>query len=267
MRAAPDHISPSQIGMFRRCPRQWYHRYIEGIIAPPSISLVLGSAYHTALETNFKQKISSQEDLPVADVQDAFVTSWDYQLRNRYLKDIDEGGEVEYPSIAWEDTNPEKEKDKGCELVSVYQETMAPSIFPMEVEEEKILDIGGVKVVMRIDLITDNLRIVDHKTSSKSKTQDEMEQELQPAAYGLAVKQEVPFDFHVAVKTKVPKIQVVTVQKTFKDFAWFAIIVSEVAKAIKAGVFPPNDQGWWCSPRFCGYYSICKGKYVTRRTS
>lgn len=260
-----DHLSPSQISMYRRCPKQWFFRYVKGLIAPPSISLVLGSAYHEAMETNFKQKITSQEDLPLADVQDAFVTSWDHQLGTRFLKDKDEGANVEFENVNWEGEDPGKTKDKGCELVAAYQEQIAPSIFPMEVEEEKILDLGGVRVVMRIDLITDNLRIVDHKTSGKSKTQDEMEQELQPAAYGLAVKELVPFDFHIAVKTKVPKIQIVTVQKTYKDFAWFAMIVADVSKAIQAGVFPANDSGWWCSSRFCGYYDLCKGKYVTRR--
>jgi hypothetical protein len=254
------HLSPSQISMWRRCPAQYEFRYVKGIISPPSVSLILGSAYHSALEENFKQKIQSQEDLPIDAVLSAYADSWDKQVKERVVKI--EGEKAEFDTIDWESEDPGKAKDKGVDLVAAYQIQMAPSIFPMEVEEMKVFNVGDVKIVVRIDLVTDTLRIIDHKTASKSRTQSEMEQELQPAAYGLAVGETVPFDYHIAVKTKVPKIQVITVMKTVQDFAWFAKITTATANAIKSGIFPPIDTGWYCSPKFCGYWQMCKGKFT-----
>ena len=54
--------------MFRRCPRQWYLRYVKGKKEAPGESLVIGSMFHETLEWNYQQKIESHEDRPLSEV-------------------------------------------------------------------------------------------------------------------------------------------------------------------------------------------------------
>lgn len=252
-----DHISPSQIAMYLRCPRQWEYRYIDGIIAPPSISLIVGAAYHDALAVNFMQKITSQQDLPLGDVLDAFSTSWDRQLTRRVT--VEDGEQEEFEDVDLQEESPGAAKDVGISLVDVYHHAVAPGIQPVAVERSCEIEIADLKLVGRIDLEEDNGKIDDHKTSARSKTQDDVDRELQPSAYGLLVMHPVDFDFHVAVKKKKPEIQIINTRRTAADIVWFLRLAEQVWALMNTGVYPPNPMGWWCSERFCGYYSMCKG--------
>ena len=64
-------ITQSMLGMFLRCPHQFERRYLRGEIIPPGIAARRGSATHKAAQINHEQKLHSQEDLPVGDLQDA----------------------------------------------------------------------------------------------------------------------------------------------------------------------------------------------------
>lgn len=254
-----DHISPSQIAMYLRCPKQWSFRYIDGIIAPPSVSLLVGSAYHDALAVNFMQKIDSFEDLPVGDVLDAFSTSWERQVTRRATRDEEDNQVEEFERIDWQEENPHAAKDTGITLVGTYCKEVAPRIQPVAVEKPCTIEVLGMKMVGRMDLETDTRRIVDHKTSSKSKTQDEIDRELQPSAYGLMTMRPVDFDFHIAVKTQTPKIQIVSTRRTTADVIWFLRLAQQVWAAMTTGICPPNPTGWWCSEKYCGYWNMCRG--------
>jgi len=64
--------SPTQINMFLRCSASWMFRYVENLKIPPNGNMSLGRAYHTGMETNGRYKIEKLEDMPTADVCDAF---------------------------------------------------------------------------------------------------------------------------------------------------------------------------------------------------
>ena len=256
-----DHVSPSQLSMFLRCARQWSYRYIDGLVAPPSISLVVGSAYHDALATNFMQKIQSEQDLPVSDVLDAFSTSWDRQLSRRVVED--DGEQREFEALGTDGEGEAEDtgdaKDGGVKLVRTYHYDMAPTVQPASVEKSLEIKIGDLKLVGRLDLETITGKVIDHKTSARSKSQAEMDLEFQPFAYGLLNRGPVDFDFHVAVKTKKPKIQVIQTPKTTREVIWFLRLAQQVSKAMHTGIYPPNPTGWWCNEKYCGYHSMCKG--------
>ena len=61
----PQHFSPSQIKLARKCLEQFRQRYVLGIRTPPAAALVWGTADHKAQERNYAQKIESLEDLPM----------------------------------------------------------------------------------------------------------------------------------------------------------------------------------------------------------
>jgi len=252
-----DHISPSQLGTWRRCPKQWEYRYIEGIKSPPSGSLVLGGAYHKALEASFRHKLEHEEDAPIELAHDTFSQEWEKVVTGRVMED--QHREVEVESIEWEGKDPGVIKDMGHGMVGAYMLGTAPSVWPLEVEKWVDVVIADIPFRMRVDLITQDLIIVDHKTAGRKKSQADMDRELQPAAYMLGLRTLVPFEFHVALKYKNPTVQIVRVAKSPRDLVWFVEMAKTTFKAMNSGICPPNDTGWWCSEKYCGYHAMCKG--------
>lgn len=244
-----DHVSPSQIDMWQRCPRQWEYRYVKGLKIPPSGALIEGHCYHKTLETNFAQKITSFEDLPVSDCLDIFSTEWEKSLADE-------------EEIIWEVSTPGQVKDEGISLVKKYVVNQSPFVQPIEVEEWYISEIAGVKFIMRIDLIESNGIVIDHKTSSKLYTQDDVDRDSQASAAAFSLNRAILFHNHVAVKTTVPKIQVVKTVRTREDIDWWLDMAAGVITQMKTGLAPPRPTGWHCSEKYCGYWNICRGGLI-----
>ncbi len=58
--------SYSRIGCYGFCPKKYDYRYVQNVPAPVKPELAFGVALHEALEENFRQKIDTRRDLPVA---------------------------------------------------------------------------------------------------------------------------------------------------------------------------------------------------------
>lgn len=242
-----DHVSHSQINMFLRCPRQWLYRYVEGLKIPPSGPLIEGGCYHKALEANYKQKITSRADIPVSSCLDAFSDAWDTRL-------------AEEEFIDWEDKDPGDLKDEGISLVREYQHSTAPSIQPIKVEDTYVSEVAGVKFVCIIDLEDILHVVIDHKTSKRVYLQNDVDRDLQASAAAFVLGRPIIFYNHVAVKAKVPSIQLIKTYRMQADIDWYVEMVAQIVVQMSSGVAPPRPTGWWCSPRFCGYYERCRGE-------
>ena len=238
-----DHLSASQAGMWLRCPRQYSFRYWDGIKIPPSGALVLGSSYHKALEINYSQKIETKTDMPVDSVLDAFSDDWEKRLEDE-------------ESISWEGAIIGQMKDQAAGLIQAYQVEIAPTIYPTMVEHRCEAVVGGVPFVGIIDLV-EGQHIVDHKTAAKSWTQDKLDSDIQATAYAFLMPSLSEINFHIAVKTIKPKIQILSTQRGAGDVLWWCQLVSQVIMQIQHGVAPPNPTGWHCSPTMCGYWQLC----------
>jgi len=248
-----DHISWSQINTWQRCPRQWYYRYVMGLKMRPSGALIEGSCYHTALEVNFKQKVTSKEDLPISDCLDVFSGAWEARVKQE-------------ESIDWEDEEPGKLKDEGIWLVRTYLETTSPSVQPVEVEKPYVRMIGSVPAVGVVDLTDIKERVIDHKTSNKMYQQEDVDKDDQITTYAFLKNRAIVGQVHVAVKptkTLPPRIIVMKTFRTDAHIKWWLDMVTGILEQMKTGNAPPRPYGWWCSPRFCGYYDMCRGNLPT----
>lgn len=242
-----DHISHSQIEMYLRCPRQWMYRYVQGLKIPPSGALIEGSCYHKALEGNFRQKVASLEDLPLSHCLDLFSDAWELRLE-------------EEETIDWGNFSPGAIKDQGIGLVREYRESVSPLVLPVKVEEPYVSEIAGVKFVSFVDLEDAHGVIIDHKTSSKAYTQDDVDKSLQASAEAFVLNKAIVFHNHIAIKTRMPKIQIVKTVRMRADIEWYVDMVARIIVQMKTGVAPPRPTGWWCSERFCGYWNLCRGE-------
>ena len=147
-------ISNSQLGQWIRCPRQWEFRYVKGLKVPPGGAAVQGTAYHGGLKENFKYKIHTGVDMPLADVQDAFNTHWTAETTNpREETDDDVDAEpISDKVVLWDDKNPGELKDEGLRLLQLYHTSIAPSVKPVAVEKKSEIKIGDTLLLGYIDV-------------------------------------------------------------------------------------------------------------------
>lgn len=188
------HLSASQLNMLQRCPRQYQCRYVLGLKEAPGAAKVLGSAFHGAQEHNWRQKIETHEDVPVAEVVEFFHDkAWPDAVEGA-------GGEAE---IKW-DGAPEETRATGAAMTAVYREAVAPRVQPTAVERELRLDIGlPVPLLGYIDVETAGPTI-DTKTSRAKRTTPKADWRLQGRVYRLL--RPAPVDWHVITKAKVPTV-------------------------------------------------------------
>lgn len=211
-----EYVSASSLKTFVRCPEQWRRRYVLGHKAPPNSNMLWGGADHRAVGHNYEQKILTEKDLPVPEVQEKFVAELE--------SGIDESGgasEVEWSGRDFEDKTPAQAvaltKDRGAKLVAMYQEQVAPGLFPVSVEEEFLLPVNGLPPVKgyldltarrRISLAEPELLspfVVERKTKGANKPpapDDRFQAHLYELATGL------PVEFQVSVKTQAPRVVV-----------------------------------------------------------
>lgn len=259
MQAKKTHYSASQINQFMRCSAQWFFRYVEGLKIPPTGAMAQGRAYHKGLETNYKQKIESHNDMPVADVKDAFSTAFDTEIALAEL-DADEAGKEG------------EMKDAGIRVTEEYLKTVSPGIQPTAVEHKINIDFDNVdyEIVGFIDLIDDKNVIHDHKLTSRSPSKDKTDQYMlgvpeliQGAVYCLAMgTSAVSFDY--AVKNKTPKIIQIPTEIDSAQKNFVLGLTGQIDHAIKNGVFIPNRSSFMCSKKMCGYHEHCELMYGGR---
>lgn len=240
-----DHVSHSQISMWLRCPRQWSYRYVDGLKMPPSGALIEGSCYHKSLEANFRQKITSFSDLPVDECLDIFSDEWVQRLSAEEF-------------IDWENKSAGRCKDEGISLVTEYMASTSFAVQPITVEESIVSEVAGVPFVCILDLVDKRKIVIDHKTSAKAYSQTDVDKDLQASAQAFALGRPIVFHNHVAVKSRSPYIQIIKSYRTHADIDWWLEAAAQVIVQMKTGVAPPRPVGWQCSPRFCGFWDICR---------
>ena len=232
--------------MYLRCPLQYKFRYQNGLRVQPTSYQTLGKAIHATLEQNYQQKVSSKKDLPLEKMQDWFSDVWDMWAEDTLFEDGEKPGEI---------------KDDGLRLISAYHEKISPNIQPAYVEREFNLDLDeGYTLKGFIDLIDDKGTIIEHKTSRRSMTEEQVKRDLQPTIYALAYrvlegKEEAGIRFDVMVRTKKPKIQQIKTYRTQEDIDRLLKLFRYVRKAIESEIFYPNPN-FMCSN--CGYKKLCE---------
>lgn len=252
------YLSISQLNTFLRCGLQYQYRYIDGLVSPPGISLVEGSAIHKGLEVILREKKDTGKVAPMSVLHDAWYDAW--KEKKKDITDWGEDGERK----TVRDT---ESRDVG--LLSLYYQTKMPVVNPIEVEQRFWTSVGNnnIPVLGYIDMIdqdeldlVNGRSVVDHKVVKSSKSQADANNDPQLTLYAkVSHTDRVRFD--CLCKTKTPKITTVASTRVPTDYLWLVKIFDKVAEAINAGTFMPADPtSWACSPRFCGYYWHCRGK-------
>jgi len=256
-------ISVSQIKSYLKCPESYRQKYVLGetpaFLPTP---FAFGAAFHAALAAHFSA-IRTTGSVPLLEnVQSVFVDEWTTAVRGPLplqLDDEDDAGDL---------------IDKGKTMLAVYYEHTASQPIPfVEYVEKKFSvdlydpDSGEIleeKLTGIIDLVVreeSHPIIVEHKSSAKKYSLDQLRYDIQPTAYAYAAELlgwgEVGLRFNVVTKTKKPGIQVEDVIRDDQDTDDFLRTVVGILRAIDAGAFFPV-RGWQC--RSCPFSHACTGR-------
>jgi putative RecB family exonuclease len=139
-------LSPSQVNTFLSCPAKWYFRHALGLVELPTGALALGSAFHSVLAANFRQKIETKQDLPAHELEGSFREAFAMAAEDAEFR---------------EDEEPAALIETGRALVRRYMADAAPLIQPKAVELPVEGIIAGVRVQGIVDLLDMEGRIID----------------------------------------------------------------------------------------------------------
>ena len=255
-------MSPSQISMYQRCPRQYEYRYIKEVVQAPGISMVKGTAIHKGAEVTHKRMIETGSP---PDVKEAMQSVADcFAAESIFIDD-------------WEGFDPGVVKDKAISGYAAYHYQATPRIKPVHAEKTFAIKVGGVPIRGVIDLIDsvkdtemslendpENPRMIevvsDLKTTAKKWPEQKIRCIHQLTFYALAEDtNKVRIDFLVDLKAG-PKYEQARSERTLLDKQLLIEDTAQVAELVKKGIFPRCDPtSWACTEKFCGYYPKCKG--------
>jgi len=248
-------LSASSLNTYLRCGRQWFYAYVMGVKAPPSLRAIRGTAVHSAVELNMRQKLDSKTDLLMDVVLDGYSDAYDAA--------VGEGFE------ARKDETPGSVKDAGIGLVKIYHTDVAPGIDPILVEQPISFTVNGRTWTGQIDLADrksdvwgSGIRVRDTKTSS-SKPKPE-QYKVNMTGYSIGAEMLIPnepvvaitFDYLVATKTPY-YTEISSGPVTDGQKAAFGSLVDEVGELIEKGAFPANGLTNPGVCDWCGYRSMC----------
>jgi hypothetical protein len=249
-------IHQSNLGTALRCGEQFRRRYIEGERIPPGVAAGRGTGVHNANDVNLSQKVITGFDLPLSDLKDA--------ARDGFVRAFRNGIFMAKEDIPSKDKILNDNLNDTLKLTGLYLDKVAPLIIPVEVERRFRIDVGlDFPLAGMID-IERHQKVDDIKTTGRKWADDQITKEIQPIFYSYAVEHETgtrpQFNYHILKITKGGELgnQIQSIRATDENYRSLFAKINMMIHSIKSGVFmPANPSSWWCSARWCGYYSTC----------
>jgi hypothetical protein len=240
-------LSPTQVRTFLNCSARWWFKY--GLDEPETknSALALGSAVHQALEANFREKVSTKEDLDALGVVALFRDAWHEQSQQAEFRD---------------DEDPAEVGKLGEQLVAKYMDEAAPWIQPAAVELDVSGQIGGVAVRGKVDLLDEEGVVVDVKTAARKPSGISPDYAFQLATYRQitpGATGEARLD--TLVKTKTPQLVQQSYAVSQQDLRATEVLYPLVREGTASGLFFPNRQSLMCSRRNCAFWRQCQREF------
>lgn len=238
--------SPSSIETFLNCAKKWEFAYAKGLKMPPGIAMQEGSAHHQALHMNNACKIEYGVDCAEREV----VTLFSDDLKSRT-----KGNNKEQ----WDGETFNSVQKRGKEIIHNYMREFAPQLKAVECERffKSETIVPGIRLGGFIDVET-RTEVADYKVTNRAKSQRDVACSVQLAVYAAATRKR-KVSFISLSKQTCKTTRATTAALPVKTLA---AIVRGMQDAIKKGAFPMcSPSNFLCSPKFCGYWQLCRGKY------
>jgi CRISPR/Cas system-associated exonuclease Cas4 (RecB family) len=249
-----NHLSYSSISSYLLCGHAWRLHYIDKVQTPTAPALVMGSAWHDAVEQHLRSG---------ADLGAAWSTAWGTQLERN-------------PEIAWGDDTPTMCAETGermtaakpvKDMLAEIRANFDPERGALERRVELRVPGVPIPVIGYVDVITRDGIPGDFKTAARMWSDGKAEDDLQSLFYLAALNQagdptpRWAFRHYVVTKAAKPMAKVFEVEHTPGQMFWLFEVIQSVWQAIDAEVYPKNPSSWKCSPKWCDYWQQCRGRY------
>jgi len=242
--------------MALRCGEQFRRRYISNERIPPGIAAGRGTGVHKANDVNLRQKVITERDMGISDLKDA--------ARDGFVHAFDNGVFLSKDDVASKNVLLNDGLNQTLKLTELYREKVSPSIQPIEVERKFVIDVGLAMPLSGIMDIQRHRKIDDLKTSSRKWPDDRIKTEIQPIFYSLAHEMETgirpQFNYRILNINKGgdAKLQVQSITAEEKHYRALFAKIQVMIDMIQSGTYmPANPTAWWCSEKWCGYWSTC----------
>ncbi len=263
----PKTFSYTAMMDYLRCSMQYRLKYIDKIPGKLTGDLIHGNAYHNALGVALSEKVIYKDLAPWERVLKAYNDTWNTSV-NRQTAD-EEGKLTQVKDIDWGKNTPEEMRRGGETVLKLYYDGYIRKYEPREIEVWKRCNYHGIQLVGKIDVITKDYKVIDHKTSGKSLSDDELLKEMQSCFYAILLgMDELNFELHQAVIKKESEINIFQVKRTKNQIDWVGDLIIKTWTAINMGIFIPTGMnGYWCSPTACTGWDICHATVTQQQLS
>jgi len=253
------YISASQLTLYETCGEAYRRRYIEGERIPPGMAAHKGSGVHGGAQHNFTQKIESHEDLPLKDIIEVAITSFERRLDSDDVLLLPEEVETGKSTIIG------RAKDSVSRMATVLVEDVVHKYQPVLVEQKQkiLLPSSSHDLVCILDLADDQDRVVDFKTGTKKKPKgmaDESEQLTFQALTYKAHTGRMPKEIilECLIDKAKPENQTLTTTRNLQHIEGLVARITTMQAGLEAGIYiPTTADNWKCSPRWCGFFNTC----------
>ncbi len=239
-------LSHSQLDLFGQCPQKWYRRYVlkePDVIGAP---LIMGRAFHKAIEENFLYRLEHGVDLDEAAVVKSFKDRFNDEADKPTYIDLETLTE---DKVDWDGEDPKELREQGARAVARYHKQHAPFLEPAEIEQWYQLEVSpGIWLVGVIDLLTTKGSVIDYKLVNYAWRAEKTEMSMQPTCYAALRGGPTRLDFHFITKNKSEKKVGISIRSTKRlqaDIDWLLNThipqVAFVMSVARDGKTPPED--------------------------
>jgi len=222
-------VSATMIDSFLNWPRQFEKRYVQGEKEPATGAMILGKAWHKAVEDNYRQKLTSGVDIPLSRVWEIFATTFDDALHTQEI--IFKPGET-----------ADSTRAMGLAITAAYHQSVAPKVRPLYVEEPFTVSLGDdfpYELVGYWDLIDQDNLIIDHKAYARAPNGADVDKNVQLGVYALAYRLakgriEKGLRLDVVVKSKEPFVVMQYTQRTNQDCRWLLGVIERMVQVLES---------------------------------
>jgi len=264
MRSRP-HWSYSSLNLLLNiCSLQWMFEKLLKLPRPfTPVSLVMGSAYHRAMEFIAMHRMEGRLPMP-EETRDRFHDLWEREQK-------------EGPPMEQAEEPPEKLGEQGASLVVAYLQQIDPRERVVDINQTFAVPVGNSErpLIGEIDCVVEGAEgqttLVDWKTSARRWPKGQADKSLQPTAYLYAYGQLKPgctdkFTFECAIKLKTPVVELNHTTRKQDDFMRLEKLVETADRIVQHELFYPCDQSFACAG--CQYAEPCRAwhRQAARKT-
>lgn len=152
-------ISPSRLKTWQECPMKWKAVYIDEIRMAPTPSLVFGTAIHKALESFHRSRWLGQP-VTIDELESVFATTLQIESNPAGAEPVDVGPEMLVQARRLIEIYAGQ---YGDEMAAAAELMLSAPLVDTKTGEDL-----GAQLVGVIDLITDDRRVIDLKSSART---------------------------------------------------------------------------------------------------